>query len=99
MMRMKYYSFEFLLTNIERDITPVELAKGELKPISPAERLTLTLRFLATGETFRSLSFQFHISKSAISYIVQEVCRAINANLVCTYLKVHSTKCEWMKIA
>ena len=25
-------------------------------------RLTLTLRFLATGETYRSLSFQFRIS-------------------------------------
>ena len=77
----------------------MELAKGGLKPISPAERLTLTLRFLATGESFRSLSFQFRISKSAISHIVQEVCRAIIANLPCTYLKVPSKKIEWMKIA
>ena len=78
MMRMSYPSFEFLLTKIEKDITPMELEKGGLKPISPAERLTLTLRFLATGESFRSLSFQFRISKSAISYIVQEVCKAIS---------------------
>ena len=75
------------------------MAKGEFKPISPAERLTLALCFLATGESFRSLSFRFRISKSAISYIVQEVCRAIIANLACTYLKVPSTKSEWMKIA
>ena len=57
MMHMKYSSFQFLLENIERNITLVELAKGRLKPISPAERLTLTLRFLTTGESFRSLSF------------------------------------------
>ena len=99
MMRMKYSSFEFLLENIERDISPVELAKGGLKPISATERLILTLRFLATGESFRSLSFQFRIPKSAISYIVQEVCKAIIANLACTYQKVPSTKSEWMKIA
>ena len=99
MMRMKYSSFEFLLANIERDIFPMELAKGGLKPISTAECLTLTLRFLATGESFRSLSFQFCISKSVISYIVQEGCRVTIANLACTYLKVPSTRSEWIKIA
>ena len=51
MMHMKYSSFQFLLENIERNITLVELAKGRL------ECLTLTLRFLTTGESFRSLSF------------------------------------------
>ena len=99
MMPMKYSSFEFLQANIERDITLMELAKGGLKPIIPAERLTLTLQFFASGESFQSLSFQFHISKSAISCIVQEVYRAISVNLACTYLKVPSTKSEWMKIA
>ena len=63
------------------------VGKGELKAISPAKRLILILRFLATGEIFRSLSFQFRILKLAISYIVQEVFRAIIANLACTYLK------------
>ena len=94
MMREKNSSFQFLLPNTERDITPVELAKGWLKPIRPAECLTLTLCFLATAESFRSFSFQFRISKSAISYIVQEVCRVIIAHLPCKYLKVPSTKSE-----
>ena len=31
MMWMKYSSFEFLLVNIKRDITPIELAKVNLK--------------------------------------------------------------------
>ena len=61
--------------------------------------MTLTLHILATGESFQYLSFQFRILKSAISYIVQEVCWAIIANLTCTYLKVPSTKSEWIKIA
>ena len=94
MIRMKYSLFQLLLANIEREITPMELAKGRLKPISTAERLTLTRGFLDTGESFQSLSFQFRISKSAIFYIFQEVCRAIIANLACTYLKVPSMKSE-----
>ena len=84
MMHMKYSSFQFLLANIARGITPMELTKGGLKPISLAEHLTLTLCFLATVESFRSLSFHFRISKLAISYIVQDVCMAIIAILACT---------------
>ena len=49
----------------------MRLAKGGLSTISPLERLTLTFRFLATGETFRSISLQFRISKNTIAYIVQ----------------------------
>jgi len=37
--------------------------------IFPAERMALTLRFLVTGESFRSLAFQFCMSRPAISYI------------------------------
>ena len=72
MMRMKYSSFQFLLANIERDITPMKLAKGGFKPICPAGSLTLTLRFMATGESFRPLSFQFRISKSANFYMCKK---------------------------
>lgn len=41
--------------------------------IGPSERLAVTLRFLAYGETFSSLEKQFRISRTAISYIVIEV--------------------------
>ena len=48
--------------------------------------------FLATGETFRSLSFQFRISRAAISYIVQEVCQAIEKRLAPKFLAFPSQK-------
>ena len=69
------------------------------KPIGLAGRLTLILRSLPTGQSFQPLSFQFHILKSEIFYIVQDVCRLIIANLTSTYLKVPTTQSEWMTIA
>ena len=41
---------------MEADITPQEILGGN-KVITASERLAVTLRFLATGETYRSLSF------------------------------------------
>ena len=46
-----------------------------------------------------SLRFQFRISTSAISYIVNEVCAAIVKNVGPLYLKVPSSVEEWDDIA
>ena len=54
--------------------------------IKPHEMVCLTLRYLATGETFRSLEFQFRIGKKTISRIVNEVCEAITEILGPRYL-------------
>ena len=63
------------------------------------ERRALTLRFLATGESFRSLHFKFRISRPAISYIVTEVCDAVPKKLGPSYLKVPSSEQERLQIA
>ena len=57
---------------MEADITPQEILGGN-KVITASERLAVTLRFLATGETYRSLSFQFRISRAAISYLINGI--------------------------
>ena len=70
---------------------------GEL--IVPVKRRALRLRFLTTGESSRSLHFQFRISRPAISYIVTEVCEAIPKKLGPSYLKVPSPEQERLQIA
>ena len=70
---------------------------GEL--IVSVKRLALRLRFLATGESFRSLHFLFRISRPAISYIVTEVCEAIPKKRGPSYLKVPSSEQERLQIA
>ena len=99
MMRMSYEDFSTILAVIEPHITPQQVTRGGHKDIAPAERLTLTKRFLATGEIYRSLCFQFRISVSAISYIVKQVCKAIYDHLGPEYLRVPETREEWLNIA
>lgn len=59
------------------------------EPISAGERLAVTLRYLATGETFSSLQYLFRIPQSTISTIVPEVCDAIYEVLKDQFLKVN----------
>ncbi|XP_067142183.1 uncharacterized protein [Centruroides vittatus] len=66
---------------------------------SPGEHLSLTLRYLATGEMFRSLAHQFRVAHNSISVIIPEVLDAIYQSYKSEYLRVPSTVCEWEDIA
>lgn len=64
-MRMHYVTFQALVGNISHKITKRTIMMR--KAISASERVALTLRFLATGESFSSLEYKFRISKQDIS--------------------------------
>ena len=79
MVRMDFNSFGEILRYLEPYISPQARFCGT-KIIRAQERLVLTIRFLATGETFRSLSYQFRISERTsylVSYIIEQVTKAI----------------------
>nr|XP_036216119.1 putative nuclease HARBI1 isoform X2 [Bactrocera oleae]XP_036216120.1 putative nuclease HARBI1 isoform X2 [Bactrocera oleae] len=69
-VRMSDNQFGFILSAVNEDLLKEDTRMRAA--ISPAEKLSLTLRFLATGETFQSLNFASKISTSAISGIIPE---------------------------
>ena len=95
-MRMNYEQF----IEICNYVSPLIIKEDTnmRKSISPKKRLALTLRFLATGESFRSLEYQFRINRKAISYIVEDVCVALISTLSSKYLKFPSSPEEWLAI-
>lgn len=55
--------------------------------ISVTDRLAITLRFLATGDSFQSLMYLFKVSTTTISRIVPEVCSVLFEEL-CHFIQV-----------
>ncbi|KAK4318011.1 hypothetical protein Pmani_010963 [Petrolisthes manimaculis] len=70
-----------------------------LELVSPAQRLSITLRYLATGESRRSLEFQYRTSHCLISSIIPETCDAIFTSLKNDYLKLPTSSEEWQQVA
>ena len=69
------------------------------KSLSVEEKVACTLRFLATGESYYSLQYQFRISKGTISLFIPEVCSAICSALKDIYLPFPKTDEEWLQIS
>ena len=66
--------------------------------ISPEERLVVTLRFLASGDSQQSLSYSFRIGRITVSRIVSETSQAIFQSLH-EYLRGPTSADEWKNIA
>ncbi len=56
--------------------------------ISPHERLTATLRYLATGRNYEDLKFSTLISPQSLGKIIPDTCKAIFQVLKTEYMKV-----------
>ena len=96
-MRMNTEAFSELLERVRPYITKQTTVMR--KPISAEENLAITLRFLATGESYESLSFLFRVHYSTIANFVPKVCHYIYEVLKSEYLKIPSTENEWKVLA
>ncbi|XP_064637878.1 uncharacterized protein LOC135499964 [Lineus longissimus] len=96
-LRMDEETFEHLVQLVTPYVAREDTNMREA--ITPAERLAVTLRFLATGETFQSLQFSTRLSRSTIGAIIPETCCAIYETLKMDYIKVPSNEQEWLKVA
>ncbi|XP_020299121.1 protein ALP1-like [Pseudomyrmex gracilis] len=66
--------FEELLKLVGPVITKEQVVRD---PILPETRLQITLRFLASGDSMKLLSYAFRIGHNTVSKIVSETCEAI----------------------
>ncbi|KAK5648000.1 hypothetical protein RI129_002892 [Pyrocoelia pectoralis] len=96
-LRMDNAVFNNLLNLIRTAISKEDTILRQC--ISAEDRLMVTLRYLATGETLRSLSFATRIAHNTLSVIINEVLHAIVNNLQEEYLKVPQTQEQWKTIS
>ena len=96
-MRMDHLHFQQLVNELSKRLYKQDTLMHE--SIKPTEMCCLTIRYLATGESFRSLEYQFRISRHTISRIVIEVCQAIFELMGPKYLSVPNGNEAWSKIS
>lgn len=78
-LRLTPDNFEELLSMIEGSIQRQDTLMREAVPARI--KLEVTLTYLATGMSYRSLSHFYRISKPSISKLIPEVCRKIYTGL------------------
>ena len=68
--------------------------------IGPSERLSVTLKYLASGQSQIGIAFAYRISPSAVTIIISETCPVIWENILQQgYLKAPAKIEEWKSIA
>ena len=60
--------------------------------ISPEKTLAITLRFFATGETCKSLTYQYRVSEVSIWRFVPEICQVIIESFMGEYISLPDSK-------
>ena len=76
----------------------IEHSRNHILPIDPLIRLAITLRFLASGNSFVSIAHSYRTNKSTVRLIVYEVCETLWKILQPMHLTA-PTKEKWMQIA
>ena len=91
---------DFFEEMIERITPAVQKKETRLrKPLPVGLKLAVTLRFLATGNTYQSLEFSFRTSRSAICRFVPVVCKALIKAYKPEALKCPTTAEEWKEVS
>ena len=80
-----------------KEIAPLITKKTTMmrQPTDPAMKIAITLRFLATGESYGSLMYQFRVHSSTISKFILVVCNKIYETFKGRFLRLSDTTEEW----
>lgn len=69
------------------------------RALEPGLKLAIALRYMASGESYMSLSYGFRVAPNTIVTIVPEVCQAIYEELHEEFIKLPTTEEEWKQVA
>ncbi|XP_057654402.1 putative nuclease HARBI1 [Diorhabda carinulata] len=92
---MDHKTFEDLLTLLRPRIAKQDTVIR--KSIPASQRLSITLRYLASGADFEDLKFQSRIAPRTLSGIIIETCEAINEKL--SNIQIPKTQESWKILA
>ena len=97
-MRMGPEDFHELLTRIAPRITKRD-TNYYRKSLEPGLKLAVTLRFLATGNSYKTLQYGFRVAHNTISVFIPQVCQAIINELSDEVLMCPDTPEGWKQVA
>jgi len=69
------------------------------KALTPGLKMAITLRYLASGDSYMSLMYNFRVPINTISIFVPEVCEAIQNEYAKDVIQCPSTPAEWRNIS
>lgn len=90
MFRLSGQQFDYLLERIRPLITKKNT--NMRKSISAELRLLITLKFLSSGDSYRSLMYFFRVRHNTISGIIPNTCKAIFSSLRTEFMKVFANR-------
>ena len=93
--RMMPSLFDHLLSLVKHEL----LKKSPRDPVSPEERLAITLRYLASGMEQKDVALSFRRGKSTVHNVLKETCKAIWKVLSDKYVKFPTSFDEWTLIS
>ncbi|XP_061716889.1 uncharacterized protein LOC133524757 [Cydia pomonella] len=89
-------AFYYILSYIEDSITKKNTTFREA--ITPEEKLAVTLKYMVSGASVRTLSTSFRLGETTIRSIIKEVCKAIIDKMMGVYMPTLTAE-DWLKIA
>jgi len=69
------------------------------RSLRPSLKLSITLRHLACGDSYRSLSYNFRVVPNTIFRIIYGICDAIKAEFAAEVIQCPTSKEKWSSIA
>ena len=96
-LRMDYEIYQEILIRIEHRINPKKSMYR--KPLTAGIKLAITLRHLASGDSYHSLMYGFRVTHNTISKVIRQVCDAIVPEFDEEVIPCPQTPKEWKNIA